>query len=167
MNEELLFDASRSYAPNTTELEYRFDYVYDGNWDGEWGDQARMRVPRTLFDEGRVYVGRVQVRDARGMSSGALFVFQLTEEHIGDDVGWAGDVDQEVGPTEAPSGDPHGGRCLCSIAPRPLSSPPVFGMLVGCVLWRRRRRGQARGTGVECSTPMGLFSGRVARKPES
>ena len=151
------FDASDSRDTDSSSLEYRFDYDYDGTWDADWSDTPTARAPAAMVLEDGAVVGKVQVRDELGQRAAALARFERPSDPMadagidaGDDAGPADDTGSQTDVGSEEDGGPvtwgdvdvklanDSGGCNCRTTGE---TPPVGWLLAlfGVVALRRRR----------------------------
>jgi hypothetical protein len=68
---DFLLDASASTDPDGDELQYRFDFEYDGEFDTDWLDASEV-AGTVEAQPGQMVTSRVEVRDAMGLRSGTI-----------------------------------------------------------------------------------------------
>jgi subtilisin family serine protease len=136
---DLVLDASDSSDPDGDELQYRFDFEYDGEFDTEWLDASEV-AGTVDAQPGQTVVSRVEVRDSRGLRSGRITdtILSLPASDTGPDAGGGVDAGNDG---SAGSVDSSGGCSGCTTGER--GKPGVVFLMVfgfGMVGLLARRR---------------------------
>ncbi|MGM0557921.1 MAG: S8 family serine peptidase [Myxococcota bacterium] len=69
--QDFVLDASQSSDPDGDDIQYRFDFEYDGEFDTGWLDDSEI-AGMVDAEPGQTVTSRVEVRDTMGLRSGTI-----------------------------------------------------------------------------------------------